>query len=420
CHYCAHRTEIGLEPACVVVCPEHAIIAGDMNDPTTEISRLIAQEKTAVRKPEQKTKPKLHYIDGHEPALRPLTTNEPQSSFVWADVLDHDMVGREPGPHAAEANDPVQFAEGTMAEQMVQVAYNAQHKIPWHWPVPAYMVTKGISAGIAMALGAGLMFDLFALTSGAKLVAGTVALVFLFLTTAFLVFDLAKPERFLYIIFKPQWKSWLTRGAYVLILFSLSLTAWTLRHFLIHFELVDPSFMSALEQPLLIAGAILGFFTAVYTAFLFAQAEGRDLWQAPLLWVHLAVQAVMLGSGVLLLMGWYEGSASDLATLGRQVFLGSLLINVLLNIFGEIGLRPHTEEAKRAAHIMRRGRYAPAFWLGGIVLGGILPALLVLGFSIFPEVIHGMVLTLGVLCSMIGLYAYEYAFVMAPQHVPNS
>ena len=29
CHYCAHRTEIGLEPACVVVCPETAIVSGE-------------------------------------------------------------------------------------------------------------------------------------------------------------------------------------------------------------------------------------------------------------------------------------------------------------------------------------------------------------------------------------------------------
>ena len=33
CHFCAHRTEVGLEPACVIVCPEHAIIAGDLSDP---------------------------------------------------------------------------------------------------------------------------------------------------------------------------------------------------------------------------------------------------------------------------------------------------------------------------------------------------------------------------------------------------
>jgi Fe-S-cluster-containing dehydrogenase component len=39
CNYCAHRVDVGLEPACVNVCPEQAIISGDMDDPTTEIRR---------------------------------------------------------------------------------------------------------------------------------------------------------------------------------------------------------------------------------------------------------------------------------------------------------------------------------------------------------------------------------------------
>jgi Fe-S-cluster-containing dehydrogenase component len=42
CHYCGHRTELGLEPACVVVCPTHAIISGDMDDPGSEISHVLA------------------------------------------------------------------------------------------------------------------------------------------------------------------------------------------------------------------------------------------------------------------------------------------------------------------------------------------------------------------------------------------
>jgi Fe-S-cluster-containing dehydrogenase component len=71
CNFCAHRVELELEPACVVVCPEHAIIAGDMDDPKSEISKTLAKNNVTVRKPEQGTAPKLFYIDGNELALHP-------------------------------------------------------------------------------------------------------------------------------------------------------------------------------------------------------------------------------------------------------------------------------------------------------------------------------------------------------------
>ena len=51
CNYCVHRVEVGLEPACVVVCPEGAIISGDVDDPTTPISRLLAAEQLLQRSP---------------------------------------------------------------------------------------------------------------------------------------------------------------------------------------------------------------------------------------------------------------------------------------------------------------------------------------------------------------------------------
>src|SRR6476646_6379520 len=49
CHYCAHRTDVGLEPACVVVCPVHAILAGDLNDRNSEISRALATQRVRSR-----------------------------------------------------------------------------------------------------------------------------------------------------------------------------------------------------------------------------------------------------------------------------------------------------------------------------------------------------------------------------------
>ena len=46
---------------------------------------------------------------------------------------------------------------------------------------------------------------------------------------------------------------------------------------------------------LAVGGLPLAAMTAVYTAYLFAQAKARDLWQNPLLPAHLLVQALLAG-----------------------------------------------------------------------------------------------------------------------------
>lgn len=251
CTYCAHRTDIGLEPACVVVCPEHAIIAGDMDNPNTEISKILAYENVTVRKPEQGTAPKLFYIDGNDISMHPTATERTPETYMWADVIPlHDIpvksnghssngyaqsaLGNPPGIvtegvsksgttlRAGQAQGqpwggPIKFAEGRMAEQMVQVAYNQQHKIPWHWPVPAYLVTKGIGSGIFTILSLGFGLGMFPFDSLTFVVGGFLSILFIAITTALLVLDLERPERFLSIIFRPQWRSWLARGAYILI-----------------------------------------------------------------------------------------------------------------------------------------------------------------------------------------------------------
>ena len=94
CHYCSHRIEVGLEPSCAVVCPTHAIIAGDLDDPESEISRrCVAKNKVTVRKPEQGTAPKVFYIEGHEVSLTPTAAGAPDT-FMWADMVTAQGVGK--------------------------------------------------------------------------------------------------------------------------------------------------------------------------------------------------------------------------------------------------------------------------------------------------------------------------------------
>src|SRR2546422_11659292 len=47
CNFCAHRIDVGLEPACVVVCPTQAILVGDMNDQSSYVAQIRSEEHTS-------------------------------------------------------------------------------------------------------------------------------------------------------------------------------------------------------------------------------------------------------------------------------------------------------------------------------------------------------------------------------------
>jgi Fe-S-cluster-containing dehydrogenase component len=62
CTWCYHRITKGMMPACVEACPVGARIFGDLNDPESEVSKILAKERVQVLKPELGTEPKLKYI----------------------------------------------------------------------------------------------------------------------------------------------------------------------------------------------------------------------------------------------------------------------------------------------------------------------------------------------------------------------
>lgn len=62
CTFCVHRVQRGLQPACVVTCMTRARIFGDLNDPDSEVSKIIATQPVRVLKPEANTDPRVYYI----------------------------------------------------------------------------------------------------------------------------------------------------------------------------------------------------------------------------------------------------------------------------------------------------------------------------------------------------------------------
>ena len=247
CNYCAHRVDVGLEPACVNVCPEHAIISGNMEDPSSEIAQLLAREQLTVRKPEKGTKPNVYYINGDEASLNPSAT--PRSDqYIWSSQktgVGHFAKFAEKLTEGKNADDllsildPKQISYAGTPKKSVEVlmeaakarrVYDTPDKgILWGWEVSAYVLTKAISAGVVLIPFMALLAAGMEMSNEWNYVVGLISLIFLAATGALLVKDLDQPTRFLYVLLRPQWRSWLTRGAYIITFLVVLLPAgWLL------------------------------------------------------------------------------------------------------------------------------------------------------------------------------------------------
>ena len=65
CTLCAHRLAEGKIPRCVQSCPSGCLTFGDLDDPESAVSRLLADSKAEVFHPEWDTQPRVYYINLH-------------------------------------------------------------------------------------------------------------------------------------------------------------------------------------------------------------------------------------------------------------------------------------------------------------------------------------------------------------------
>src|SRR2546421_10263442 len=336
CNFCAHRIDVGLEPACVVVCPTQAILIGDMNDQSSYAGQIINREAVNVRRPDKETLPKLFYKGAHQATLDPLAARRPEAGlFMWSEQ-------QQDSEHVVSGNPT--FNNSSAAALL---SYDVAHSIPWDWRVSLYTWTKGIAAGVYLVAALLVLFGFMSSQSPLWLwFTPVLSGAFLGITGVLLIWDLEHPARFYMIFTRPQWKSWLVKGAFVIAGYSAVLA--------LHF-LGSVLHSTSLPQWLVIAGLPLSMMTAVYTAYLFAQAKARDLWQNPLLPPHLLVQAMLLGSAVLMPIALQGGlTAPRPVDFFSPAFIAALwiltvasLLHVLM-ILGEVSLTHSTAHARVA------------------------------------------------------------------------
>ncbi len=426
CNYCAHRTEVGIEPACVVVCPERAIIAGDLHNPGTEIARIIAREPVRTRKPEQGTGPNVYYLGAEEAAINPeIAVEELPHMTMWSTLLkpghdDESEIDKSKSLRAPKTMNHLKPYSPPAPQRRVpteaRIVYDTpKNSAPWGWKVSAYLGTKSIGTGAMIVAALALAF--YGLSStlnsamnallgiGAPVIGGF----FIALTLVLLIADLKRPDRALFLVIKANPTSWLVWGGYILGIFGLIEAAWFIAALL---GLTD------ILRWLFIPAMLFGAAGAGYTAFLFGQAEGRDFWQSPLLLPTLFVQAIIAGSSALGLLSWALNAGSAISTLLTIVLLSAITLHIFLVMVEVFGSHNNSHIAT-AAHYITSGGLKDTFWGPFFAIGSILP-IAMLCIALFEPAAQPALLGFAGILALAGLFAYEHCFVVAGQVVPLS
>ncbi|MFQ5674365.1 MAG: 4Fe-4S dicluster domain-containing protein [bacterium] len=426
CNYCAHRIEIGLEPSCVNVCPEHAIISGDLDNPASEIAQLMAREQVTARKVDKGTQPKLFYIDGDEISLNPILA-EQSEEYMWSSqssgvghfakyaeerlarnaqnvAEESTWVGDEADKVLVPSQDMQGKAEDVVQERARRV-YDAPDKgVIWGRDVSAYIWTKAVSTGVFLVLFLAMSLGSVQVDASLQWFGISTGLFFLAITTWLLVKDLDQAKRFVYVLLRPQWKSWLVRGGYALTLYGTFLALWGVA--------VVFKWRPLLVNPILWGCGMSAIIAAVYTAFLFAQAKGRDFWQSPMLSLHMLIHSLLAGTSALVLFFAFAPTNPAWMSFLRTLLLSAIAFNLLILTIELLTTHP-TEDSRRVVQMITTGQFSRLFWFGSLFGGTLVPLVLAtMGETMMLALSGGLVL--------IGIYITEHIWVRAPQLIPLS
>jgi Fe-S-cluster-containing dehydrogenase component len=400
CHFCAHRTEQGLAPACAIVCPTEAIIPGDFHDPQSLVARMKRELGLAARKVEAGTGPNVFYREADSAGLRPLETSA-AGGYLWSNR-------REGGEWQAEL---FRAADGNGGEGIARTSYDVEHETWWGWRVSAYLVTKAIAAGAVLAaLPAFLLHGPEGAYASTASVAAAVALVFLVATTVLLVLDLKRPERFLKILLRPNWDSWLVRGTVFLMGYG-ALLALSLSQGLLGWSLPGAG--------RILLGALLALFaagSAGYTGALFAQCKGRVLWMTRGLWLVLILRALAAGGSLLLLLApWLKAIALLAGWIAWTSGAALVLAQTYAFVEGRLAPRGREREHAEALRLLEQGPFKPYHVTSQVLGNAALVALIasVAGAGAWAGALGGALY-------LVALWSHEAGFVKAGQALPIS
>jgi phenylacetyl-CoA:acceptor oxidoreductase subunit 1 len=258
CTFCSDRIDFGLEngltpgvdpratPACANACIATALHFGDLDDPTSNVSKLLEQQKHFRMHEEIGTGPGFYYLYEHAGAS---TGEPPREEQVVAAVSSRLRTrGVEPW-----------------------------HQKHWDWKAAGNFLTGGVGPGLFA--GAALA----TVTVGPSAPLGLLAMTLVALGLFLVMMKIGRPLRAISVLRQPQ-RSWMSREAWVaLAFFPLALAAvWTA------------------ITALWIAAAALALMFLFCQAMILREAKGIPVWREPRIVPLIVATGLAEGAGVFL------------------------------------------------------------------------------------------------------------------------
>jgi formate-dependent nitrite reductase membrane component NrfD len=211
---------------------------------------------------------------------------------------------------------------------------------------------------------------------------------------------LSKPLRFWRMMLKPG-TSWISRGFILIWLFlggvaiQLALGFWF------------PG--TALETVFRVLSGILAFGVAIYSGFVVGYVGAIKLWNSAIVPILYVVAGI--ASGLAVLVALNLGNPVPLASLVGMMQVVLVVFAVFLGIYLWVATY-ESISAKDAVRMVVKGNIAPAFWIGLVLLGFVVPLAILFTTS------AAVMLIIAAACTIIGSVTLRYVILKAGMYVP--
>ncbi len=344
CTFCSDRIDFGIEngvtpgvdpratPACVNACIASALHFGDIDDPDSNVSKLLREYKNFRMHEEIATEPGFYYL------------------YDKADGPIH--------PAEAAAADPT---SGRVRTRGVE----PWHQKHWDWKAAGNFLCGGAGAGLYICAAAAAL-DGYPTDAVALAALGIIAFGLLLL-----LFKIGRPLRFIYVLRQPQ-RSWMSREAWIAGIFFplVLLSLW--------FE----------SNALRAAALLLSLPFLLSQAMILKEAKGIPAWRAPLIVPLIVTTGLAEGSGLFLAV---TQVVSDLNPMAHTV---AVILVILIAVRG-MAWRAYLKALARTGAPTRTvevfSRLRPWFLAFGLVI----PAILTIAAFFFPQAVTQLFISAG-------------------------